>query len=349
MRVARPVRTAAWASILLLVALTSGCLAGPLTGKAAPEFSVVTSDGRVVNETTYLGQFVILDLMATWCGPCKLEVAHLREVQALHGENVVILSVSVEPTDTIADLEAFGAEYGATWPYAIDRDGKVKQAMEMRIIPKLVILDPEGIVVFEREGEVLPAAITRVIDPGASPAPGFLAALVALALAAGFAAPFNPYRRVHREAPTAGPTLAALGILAALAILAWPFSGIASTRATYGSLFIGALTLLAAGWWLKARRKAKAELTPGSAPQVAGDRAYEMAPHFAATLVMALSGVGALGFFAPLVAFFAGAIAAFFLRARLASRQAEAIGLAGLALVGIGLLAYGARIFATQG
>ncbi|HET6404442.1 MAG TPA: TlpA disulfide reductase family protein [Candidatus Thermoplasmatota archaeon] len=327
---------------LLVAALASGCLSGPLTGEPVPRFEVVTSDGQLVNETTYLGRFVILDLMATWCGPCKLEVAHLREVQERHPD-VVILSIGVDPQETIVEHDAFREKYGATWPYAIDRDGKVKQAMGMRIIPKLVIIDPEGVVVLEREGEVLPAAMTRVIDPASAPPAGATWLAAALALLAGLFAPLNPYRRLHRDAGTGGPTLAALGALAALGILAWPFAGLASTRATYGSLFLGLITVGAALWWLRARRKAR-EPQPGSAVQAASDRAYEMAPHFAAAVVLALGGAGAGGFFAPLFAFFVGAFGGFWARPRLPHAQAEAAGVAGLALVGLGLLAFGARV-----
>lgn len=336
---------AGWVALVLgLVATTSGCLSGgPLTGKPVPAFEVTTSEGAVVNETTYLGKWLILDLMATWCGPCKLEVQHLLEVQRLHGDKVAILSIGTDPTETLADLEAFEAEYGANWPYAIDRSGEVGRAMEMRIIPKLIIVDPEGVVVFEREGEVLPAAINRVIDPSIAEAPAVPLAAALAALGIGFLAAHNPYRRLHRDAPGLAPALLALALLAALAALAWPFAGIVSTRATYGSLFVGGITLVAAAWWARARRKS-APAEPGTFAARAGDRAYEMAPHFAGALVLGLTGAGALGFFAPLAGFLAGAAAGHATRERLPERASVAAGLAGLALVGLGLLAFGARI-----
>lgn len=340
----RGVRVAPLGLALALALGFTGCLAGgSLAGEPVPAFSFVTSDGVFVNETTYLGRFVILDLMATWCAPCKLEVAHLRAIQAEYGDRVVILSIGTDPTETIADLEAFGAEYGATWPYAIDRDGTIQRTMQMRIIPKLVVIDPEGIVVLERQGEVGPAAISRVIEPGLAPSsfawPGVLAALGAGALVA-----FNPYRRLHKDAPGAGPTLAALGALAALAILAWPFAALASTRATYGGLFVGALSLAAVAWWPRARRKVGVA-QEGAAWQRASDRAYELAPGFVAALVLGLGTIGTLAFFAPLFAFLVGAAAGLSARPRVPASAHDAIGLVGLALVGIGLVAYGARIF----
>lgn len=334
--------------VFLVSALAlSGCLSGgPLTGKPSPAFTLVDSEGTLVNETTYLGKWVVLDLMATWCGPCKLEVAHLREVQRLHGDDVVILSVGTDPGETMQDLERFGEEHGATWPYALDRDGKVRTAMGMRIIPKLVILDPAGNVAFEREGEVLPAAITRVIDPGAAPSSALPFALGFAGVGLGFLAALNPYRRAHRDGAGGGPALAALGLFFALALVAWPFSGLVSTRATYGSLFIGALTLGAALWWLRARRRLGSP-QEGTPLQRAGDRAYEMAPHFTGALVLALTTVGAAGFFAPLFGFLAGAAGGLLTRAQIPERTRERLGVAGLALVGAGLLAFGARIFLT--
>ena len=326
--------------------LLSGCLAGgSLVGQPAPTFEFVASDGTYVNETTHLGQWVILDLMATWCGPCRLEVAHLREVQARHGDEVAIFSIGVDRGESMQDLDRFGEEYGATWPYALDRSGEIKTAMEMRIIPKLVIIDPQGVVAFERQGEVLPAAITRIIDPSAVPSPIVPLAVALAGLGLGFLAALNPYRRAHRGGEGGGPSLAALGVFGALALLAWPLSGLASTRATYGSLIVGALTLASALWWLRARHRIKPQAR-GTPLQRGGDRVYEMAPHFAGALVLALTSFGASGFYAPLFGFLVGAMAGLATRLRIPERPREALGLMGLVLVGAGLLAFGARILA---
>lgn len=325
----------------------SGCLQGGLVGKPVPAFEVVTDRGERVNESTYLGRWVVLDLMATWCNPCRLEVGHLAEVQRIHGEEVVILSIGADPTETTTDLARFAREHGAAWAYALDYDGSVGRAMQMRIIPKLLVVDPQGIVRLEREGEVLPAAITRVIDPAAAPPEGRFspAALgpVVLAFVLGALAPFNPYRRLHRDSGGRLPGLIALGAVALLGLLAWRFAALVSTRATYGSLALGLLTLGALAWWVRARRRAR-EAPPPQALLEAGDRLYEWAPHLALALVLALSGTGAAGFFAPLAAFGAGAALALAAWPSVPAPTREPAGLAGLLLAGLGLVAFGARI-----
>lgn len=346
--VASSVRRATLAFLLLFAtASLSGCLSGgELVGKPVPAFEFVASDGTYVNASTHLGTFVILDMMATWCGPCKLEVAHLREVQDALGDRVVIYSVSVEPRDTMDGLEAFGVQHGARWPYALDRDLDMWRAMDGEIIPKLVVIDPQGVVVLERQGEVLPSAIVRVIDPSLAPAPWLPFATALAGLALGFLAALNPFRRVHRDGEGGGPTLGALGTLAALGMLAWSFSGLVSTRATLGGLFVGLLTLGSAAYWFRARRKTPdAAAAPPTAWQRYGDRSYELLPHFAAALVLALTTIGALAFFAPLLGFLVGATGGLLSRPRLTQQAQEGLGLAGLVLAGAGLVAFGARYF----
>ncbi len=344
------VRAKLVAAILVAVsAISAGCLTGSLMGEPAPAFSLVTSDGDAVNETTHLGKFLILDLMATWCGPCILEVSHLREIQNRFGDRVEILSIGIDPSsDTPESLVAFSEKYGATWPHALDAGGEVSRAYKLGIVPKLIILDPEGKVVLERQGEVLPAAMARVIDPsaaGASPTSLFAPSMAALGL--GFLAVFNPYRRFHREGAGRSVLPIAGGILAGLAILAWVYSGFASSRATYGSLFGGVITLAAVAWWFRARRK-EHEPKEGRPHQVAFDRAYEAAPHFALVLVLGLNGTNALSYFLPVATFLGGAYLATQTGEKVAPTRKMFLGLMGLLLAGLGLVLFGSRILLAE-
>lgn len=336
------------ACLLVGAPLAAGCLspAGGLVGKPVPAFALVTSEGERVNQTTWQGRYLVLDLMATWCAPCKLEVDHLKEIHAAYGDRVAILSVGADPTESSAELDQFAKDHGATWPHALDFDGAVGRAMRINIIPKLLVVDPQGRVVLEREGEVLPAVIAAAIE--GRPIPSAADAWIPLATAVagvglGFLAAFNPYRRFHRQQAGARAAWAALALLTLLALLAWPLAGFLSGRATYGSLALGAVSLGAVAWWLRARSKPPAEHAPQVALE-AGDRAYEAAPQFALALVLSLGSTTLWGFAAPFVGLLAGYAAATATRAQVPERARDALGLLGLGLAGAGLLAFGAQI-----
>lgn len=152
---------------LALVLLTAGCLAqGP---KPAPDFSVVDFDGVAHNLTTMKGKVVIVDLMATWCVPCIAQMDHLNTVRdAYSEEDVMILSIDTDRSDSMEMLDAWMERNNARWPYAFDSDG-VAQKLGLRILPKIVIINPESEIVFETQGEAYPAAMARVINRYAEP------------------------------------------------------------------------------------------------------------------------------------------------------------------------------------
>lgn len=153
-------------ALLLVSLLSSGCLAA-LTGERnddAPPFSLIDIDGRPLNLTDYRGQVLILDLMATWCGPCRAEMTHLATINETYGgRNVSILSVGIDGGESDRQLEVFRGAYGGTWRFARDTDG-VSEKYRLGIIPKMIIIDPEGRIRFTNAGETYPATIARVIN-----------------------------------------------------------------------------------------------------------------------------------------------------------------------------------------
>lgn len=156
-------------ALLAIVAiLTAGCLA-PRT-RPAPDFIVTDFEGNVHNLTTMRGSVAIIDLMATWCVPCIAQMEHLNDIRSAYPEDrVQILSIDTDQGESMAQLQDWMTRNHARWPYAIDNDG-VSQKLGLRILPKIVIIDPAGTIVFEAQGEVYPAAMARVLNRYAEPA-----------------------------------------------------------------------------------------------------------------------------------------------------------------------------------
>jgi len=131
------------------------------TGNAS-SFTLTDTDGNNFSLLDFRGKVVVLDLMATWCGPCVQEIPHLKEVQQHYGDNVVILSISVGG-DSEQGLRDFKADQGATWRFAIDTDN-VATKYDVLYIPTLVIIDKNGDIQFTHVGTTPSSTLIEEID-----------------------------------------------------------------------------------------------------------------------------------------------------------------------------------------
>jgi len=131
------------------------------TGNAS-SFTLTDTDGNNFSLLDFRGKVVVLDLMATWCGPCVQEIPHLKEVQQHYGDNVVILSISVGG-DSDQGLRDFKADQGATWRFAIDTDN-VATKYDVLYIPTLVIIDKNGDIQFTHVGTTPSSTLIEEID-----------------------------------------------------------------------------------------------------------------------------------------------------------------------------------------
>lgn len=141
----------------------SGKGGGAAVGNA-PDFTLTDTDGNRFSLSDFGGRVVLLDLMATWCGPCVLEIAHLKNVQQRYAGEVVILSISVAwGGDTSQGLAAFKEEQECDWTFAVDSDD-VAVKYGVTAIPKLVIIDKGQNIRFTHLGVTPSSTLVEEID-----------------------------------------------------------------------------------------------------------------------------------------------------------------------------------------
>lgn len=100
-------------------------VAGPQPGDLAPDFTVYGPDGREVKLSEFRGKIVMLDIWATWCGPCIAAMPHNSELAEKYAaEGLVLLAVCA--SDTRQNYDAWLGRNAAKYKFltAHDRAGR---------------------------------------------------------------------------------------------------------------------------------------------------------------------------------------------------------------------------------
>ena len=112
-------------------------------GSPAPDFDLMRPDGGRVRLADQLGQVVLLNFWATWCGPCRIEMPLIQEAYDTYKDRgFVALGVNFdEPAEAVS---AFAEELQISFPLLLDPGGEVQRQYLIRGYPTTVILDREG-------------------------------------------------------------------------------------------------------------------------------------------------------------------------------------------------------------
>jgi peroxiredoxin len=116
-------------------------------GQQAPDFEVQMFDGSTVKLSDLKGKVVLLNFWATWCPPCRAELARVEKeiIERFAGKPFVFLPVSRgEKRETVA---AFREKMGYTFPMGLDTDNSVYKKYAVTYIPRNFLIDKDGKVV----------------------------------------------------------------------------------------------------------------------------------------------------------------------------------------------------------
>lgn len=133
--------------------------AGPATtlvgveGTVKPLFELPSLDGPPRNLAQYRGRVVLVHFFATWCEPCRLEMARLRDLRAkLLGEPIEIIVISVAEADSA--VRRFFTNTPSLFSILLDRDRSITKVWSIHTLPTTVILDHRLEPRFIAEGDV---------------------------------------------------------------------------------------------------------------------------------------------------------------------------------------------------
>ncbi|WP_397299457.1 TlpA family protein disulfide reductase [Nonlabens ulvanivorans] len=110
--------------------------------KPAPQLVV---EEWVSNQPETEGKFILVDFWATWCAPCKRAMPDLNEFQTEFKDDLVVIGISDESKEKVLRQRNPKIEYYS----ALDSQQRMKTALEVKAIPHAILIDPDGIVVWE--------------------------------------------------------------------------------------------------------------------------------------------------------------------------------------------------------
>lgn len=141
-------------SILLLVVILTASLSvtayadtgvGIEPGQTMPDFTVSLTDGTTVTLSELLEEkdLVVLNLFASWCGPCEHEFPEMDAVR-LENPRMEIVAVSCEPTDTMETIIDYKESHGLSFPMGLR--GDALPSLKVASFPTTLFIDRNGTV-----------------------------------------------------------------------------------------------------------------------------------------------------------------------------------------------------------
>lgn len=107
------------------------------------DLTFVTVDGSVFRVADHRGEVVVVNLFATWCGPCVAEAPDVTAFASAHAADTIVVSVDVG--ESPATARGFGQRFGIGYPVASDESSTVYKSIGMHAYPTTLFVRPNGL------------------------------------------------------------------------------------------------------------------------------------------------------------------------------------------------------------
>jgi len=117
-------------------------------GSRAPDFHARNlATGRPATLADYRGRVVLLNLWATWCEPCRVEMPSLERLsRKLGGDGFTVVAVSIDEDDDSV-VAAFARDLGLSFDILHDQTGAMKQTYQATGVPETWVISPDGVII----------------------------------------------------------------------------------------------------------------------------------------------------------------------------------------------------------
>jgi len=112
----------------------------------APDYVFRDAEGRDVRFADFKGRVAVVNLWATWCAPCKIEMPTLAALAAHYQgrDDVAVVTISMDVDKAVPEARAFIADHPPLTYYADPRFQLPFEFPGKGAMPQTILLDREG-------------------------------------------------------------------------------------------------------------------------------------------------------------------------------------------------------------
>ena len=125
-------------------------------GTPMPEYAAMYLDGSKFDLAAKRDKVVLLNVWATWCGPCVYEIPELQKLHEHYSpRGLEVIGVSVDESG-VESVRSFVAEQKKmAYPIVLDAEGKIANLLQTTVLPTSVLVDHKGRIVWKKYGAIL--------------------------------------------------------------------------------------------------------------------------------------------------------------------------------------------------
>jgi thiol-disulfide isomerase/thioredoxin len=115
-------------------------------------FEIKDLQGNVTDFKTFKGKTIFLNIWATWCGPCRIEMPSIQKLyDQVDKDKIVFVMLSIDRDDSFEKVVSFVKEKEYTFPVYVPK-GYLTDQLQVRTIPTTFVISPDGKIVSQEAG-----------------------------------------------------------------------------------------------------------------------------------------------------------------------------------------------------
>ena len=112
--------------------------------KKATDFRLETLEGETYTLSAMRGKVVLLDVGASWCGPCNMAIPEIKIVHERFSKADDVVVWGVNDGETPQQVQKFLDEHQPPWSILLDPHREVREAYKIKAIPFFILIDKAG-------------------------------------------------------------------------------------------------------------------------------------------------------------------------------------------------------------